>query len=78
MPLFFIDIMDKDRVVQDREGEDFPDLDAVRRAVILAAREIMAEGVGQGVWWGRRGIRVRDDADNIVLTMPLAAAVSDE
>ncbi len=78
MPLFFIDIMDGDRVVQDREGEDFPDLEAVRQTVILAAREIIAEGASQGFWWKHREMRVRDSADNVVLTMPLIAALREE
>ena len=78
MPLFFIDIMDGDRVVEDREGEDLPDLEAVRQTLILAAREIMAEGVSQGFWWKHREMRVRDNANNVVLTMPLIAALSEE
>ena len=78
MPLFFIDIIDRNRVVQDREGEDFLDLGAVRQALILSAREIMADGVGRGVWWKHRTMRVRDAAGAVVLTMPLLEAVAEE
>ena len=78
MSLFFIDIVDRNQVIQDREGEDFPDLEAVRQAVILCAREIMADGVSRGVWWKHRTMRVRDDADNVVFTMPMVEALSEE
>ena len=44
MPLFFIDLVDRNQVVLDREGEEFPDLGAVREVVVAGAWEIMAVG----------------------------------
>jgi len=78
MPHFYLNIRKLNELVEDLEGQDFVDLAAAHNEAIVAAREIMSDGV-------RKGNRPEDrsrfeimDADGcIALVIPFAEAFID-
>ena len=77
MPRFFFHIQGPDGTITDDEGQQFPNLDAVRTDAIAAIQDIVAESVRMGK--GTRAddsLLVADEAGNVLLTVSFREAVS--
>jgi hypothetical protein len=76
MPHFFLHLRDHVDETLDPEGLDLPDLDALKRAVLEAARDVMAGDLRNGLI----DLRYRIDAENaqgaVVFSLPFQHAVN--
>ncbi len=78
MPHLYLNIRKLHELVEDVEGHDFSDLAAARSEAIVAAREIMSDGVRKGNRpddWNR--FEITDQAGTILLVMRFAEAFVD-
>jgi hypothetical protein len=77
MPRFYLHLRDGTDEALDEEGREFADLEALRKNVLEAARDIMGNEVKSG---GIMDLRYRIDAENdggeILYTLPFKHAVS--
>jgi hypothetical protein len=48
MARFYFHLRDGDKLVQDPEGLDLPDVDAAKREALLAARDILSHAIKAG------------------------------
>jgi hypothetical protein len=62
--------------ILDPEGLEFASVDAVRKAVLVAARDLMTGDIREGVLDFRFRIDVEDEAGDIIYTLPFKHAVS--
>ena len=80
MPQYFFRIRDGDDILpDDGEGQDFPDMDAVRIEAFACARDILSEAA----WSGKAAtlsqqIEVSNAAGKIVLTVPVGRVIGTE
>jgi hypothetical protein len=74
VPVFYFNFWDHKAYVSDPKGIELPDLDAVRRRALDAAREIVEDGKVQGDDRTRWKFEIKDNTDRTVLTMPFSAA----
>ena len=76
MPRFFINLTDSKQFLADNEGLEFSDIDAARRHALQEARFLVGQDEGSHRvtdWHGWR-LEITDEADRVVLTIPLPAA----
>ena len=77
MARYFLHLRDGTEEVLDPEGVDYTDMEAVRRAVLAGARDVMANDLKSG---GVLDLSFRIDAENgtgkIVHTLPFKHAVN--
>ena len=76
MPRFFINLTDSKQFLADNEGLEFSDIDAARRHALQEARFLVGQDEGSHRvthWYGRR-LEITDEADRVVLTIPLPTA----
>ncbi len=74
MPRYFVNLTDDCSFLADSEGLEFPDIEAARRHAVGEARLLVGnEGRGSEEWAGWR-IEVTNEADRIVLTIPMSEA----
>jgi hypothetical protein len=80
MARYFFHLRDGDRLLPDDEdGEEFPNLDAVRHYVIESARQLLSQAVLSGTASSlHQQIEVVDEAGRTVLTMPVGRATGTE
>lgn len=80
MARYFFHVRDGDNLLEDDEqGEELPDLDAVRRQAIESAREILSEAALSGTAASlHQQIEVADASGKTVLTMPVGNATGTE
>lgn len=74
MPRYFFHLHN-DVEVEDEDGVDLPDLEAVRAEALKAARDLMAEDVKRGKLTLSHRIEIRDQAGEPVLTVRYADAI---
>ena len=60
MPKYFFHVRDDNAYIEDREGQDLPDLDAARNEATVAARELFSEAVLQGDVLNDRKFEIAD------------------
>jgi len=53
---------DGDRLSEDTEGTELPDLETARAEAIAAAREILSDHIAEGVFVSGRQIEIHDEA----------------
>ena len=75
MARYFMHLRDGTEEVLDPEGLDFPTLDALRKAVLVSARDLMTGDVRGGVLDFRFRIDAEDDSGTIVYTLPFKHAL---
>jgi hypothetical protein len=77
MPRFYLHLRDHSDELLDPDGCEFIDLDAVRRAVVASARDVLANEIKSG---GLIDFRFRIDAEDsdgeVVYTLPFSNAVT--
>ena len=76
MAQYFLHLRDSVDELLDPEGQEFADLDALKKAVLISARDLLAGDVRNGII----DLRYRIDAENadgeIVYTLPFKHAFS--
>jgi hypothetical protein len=63
MARFYFHLRDGDKLVQDPEGSDLPDVEARRREALLAARDILGDAIKAGKSKVPEAFVIADDAD---------------
>jgi hypothetical protein len=72
MGRFYFHLKDGDKLIEDPEGADLPDLDAARREALLAACELLSEAIKFGKTKVPEAFVIADEAGRAVATIPLA------
>lgn len=76
MARYFMHLRDGTEQILDPEGLEFATIEAVRKAVLVSARDLMTGDIREGVIDLRFRIDVEDDAGDIVYTLPFKHAVN--
>ena len=76
MTKYFMNLRDGTHELLDPEGMDYPSLDALRKAVLLTARDLMRGDLVDGVLDLRFRIDAEDTSGMIVYTLPFKHAVN--
>ena len=69
MARYFFNMRSSDSYIADEEGDDLPNITAVRNAAITAAREIVAERIKSGRDSGVYKFEITDSHGDVVLTV---------
>ena len=75
MPLFFLHLRNHVDEVLDPEGVEYRDFEALKRAVIVASRDVMSGDIRNGIIDLRYRIDAEDEGGKTVYTLPFSAAV---
>ena len=75
MPCYHFNIQNGTGFIEDEEGRDLPDLDAVRAEALEGIRSILTEDVRKGYLDLGGRIEVLDEAGSLLLVVPFADAV---
>jgi hypothetical protein len=73
---YFMHLRDGTEQILDPEGLEFPSVDAVRKATLIAARDLMTGDIRTGVIDFRFRIDVEDEAGEIIYTLPFKHAIN--
>ena len=76
MARYFMHLRDGTEQILDPEGLEFATMEAVRKAVLVSARDLMTGDVREGVIDLRFRIDVEDEGGEIVYTLPFKHAVN--
>ncbi len=76
MARYFMPLRDGTEQLLDPEGREVPSIDALRKAVLVSARDLMTGDVREGVIDLRFRIDVEDESGDIVYTLPFKHAVN--
>jgi len=73
---YFMHLRDGTEQILDPEGLEFPTIEALRKAVLVSARDLMTGDVREGVIDLRFRIDVEDEAGEIIYSLPFKHAVN--
>lgn len=76
MARYFMHLRDGTEQILDPEGLEFQTIEAVRKAVLVSARDLMTGDIREGVIDLRFRIDVEDEGGDIVYTLPFKHAVN--
>ena len=76
MARYFMHLRDGTEQLLDPEGLEYASVDAVRKAVLIAARDLMTGDIREGVIDFRFRIDVEDEGGDIVYSLPFKHAVN--
>jgi hypothetical protein len=76
MTRYFLHLRDHVDEIFDVEGIDLPSLDALKKAVIEAARDVMIGDLRNGVLDFRYRIDAQDEQGAVVFSLPFQHAIS--
>lgn len=76
MARYFMHLRDGTEQILDPEGLEFLTIEAVRKAVLVSARDLMTGDIREGVIDLRFRIDVEDEGGDIVYTLPFKHAVN--
>jgi hypothetical protein len=71
MPRYYLHIRDGDRLVEDPDGSDLPDLDAARAEALESARNILAAKVKAGELIDDKRFEITDAVGTVLAVIPL-------
>ncbi|GAA0571087.1 hypothetical protein GCM10009416_07110 [Craurococcus roseus] len=71
MPTFYFHVRDGDRLIEDPEGVDLPDLDAARAEAATAARQIRADALKTDRAVAGRRFEITDQAGRVLATVAI-------
>jgi hypothetical protein len=74
---FYFHLQDGDRVLQDPEGTDLPDVEAARQEAILAARELLIDAIKAGMKKVPKALLIADEEGRTLDVLPLASVLPD-
>ena len=75
MPRYYMHMRNGSEFMDDYEGSDHPDIAAVHREAVDAAREIMADPVRAGRMMGRWEFLIIDEGGRQLAVIPFRAAL---
>jgi uncharacterized protein with von Willebrand factor type A (vWA) domain len=75
LPRYFFEIINRDGIVKDDEGQELTDLGAARRCAVAAVRSIISDESRRGHVDLRGRIRVTQRGGGTVLVLPYSEAV---
>jgi hypothetical protein len=76
MARYYMHLRDGTEQLLDREGLDYPSIEALRKAVLVAARDLMTGDIREGVLDFRFRIDAEDESGVIIYSLPFKHAVS--
>lgn len=76
MARYFMHLRDGTEQLLDPEGLEYASVDAVRKAVLIAARDLMTGDIREGVIDFRFRIDVEDEGGEIIYSLPFKHAVN--
>ena len=76
MPRYFLHLRDSTDELLDPEGHEYPDVEALKHAVILCARDLMAGDMRNGLIDFRYRIDAVDEAGDLIYRLPFKHAVN--
>jgi hypothetical protein len=76
MPRYFLHLRDHVDELMDAEGVELPDLEAVKKAVLEAARDVMIGDLRNGLLDFRYRIDAENENGAIVFTLPFKHGVN--
>lgn len=76
MARYFMHLRDGTEQILDPEGLEFPTIEALRKAVLVSARDLMTGDVREGVIDLRFRIDVEDEGGEIIYSLPFKHAVN--
>lgn len=76
MARYFMHLRDGTEQILDPEGLEFATIEAVRKAVLVSARDLMTGDIREGIIDLRFRIDVEDESGDIVYTLPFKHAVN--
>ena len=76
MTRYFLHLRDSTDEVLDPDGSEFEDMDAVRNAVMVNARDLIAGDVRNGLVDFRYRIDAENEAGQVVYSLPFKHAVN--
>lgn len=69
MRRYYFHVKQGDDMLADEEGDEFPDLDAVRECALLSARQLFGDEIKDGKPFEDQTVIVKDDAGETVMTI---------
>ena len=80
VPRYFLNIRDRDVLIEDPDGDEVADLAGIRRIVEACIVDIYArpETYGDTLIWDRRSFEITDECGATVLVIPLAQVYDDK
>lgn len=76
MTRYFMHLRDGTEQILDPEGLEFPTVEALRKAVLVAARDLMTGDIREGVIDLRFRIDVETESGEMIYTLPFKHAVN--
>lgn len=75
MPRFYFHIRDGERLIEDPDGSELPDLAVARAEALASARGILAEKVKTGELIDGQRFEITDEAGIVLAVLPLKDAL---
>ena len=76
MARYYMHLRDGTEQILDPEGLEYPSVEALRKAVLIAARDLMTGDIREGVLDFRFRIDAEDEKGLIVSTLPFKHAIN--
>jgi hypothetical protein len=73
---YYMHLRDGTEQILDPEGLEYPSVEALRKAVLISARDLMTGDIRQGVLDFRFRIDAEDESGTIVYSLPFKHAVN--
>lgn len=75
MARYYFHVRDRDKLIEDTEGQELPDAAAVRGEALASARELLAEAILLGEPMEHRIFDIVDEGGRKVATIPFSEAL---
>ena len=76
MTRYYMHLRDGTEQILDPEGLNYPNVEALRKAVLIAARDLMTGDIREGVLDFRFRIDAEDEGGVIIYSLPFKHAIS--
>jgi hypothetical protein len=77
VPRFFFHVREGDRLIDDPEGAEFPDLETAEADALVSARELLAGRLRKTGTLGDQRFEISDEAGRVLAEVPLRDAILD-
>ena len=77
MPRYYLNVRDRDVLIEDPDGDEASGLPAIRRIAESCIADIYARPhtYGEALLWDRRSLEITDEAGSTVLVLPFSEYV---
>lgn len=76
MARYYMHLRDGTEQILDPEGLEYPSVEALRKAVLVAARDLMTGDIREGVLDFRFRIDAEDESGTIIYSLPFKHAIN--